>query len=66
MSDERFYGNRILTTGRGQCERCAQIIVRVLVAHAGGRRWESADIGMHGYVTHTCPQPPPSNLRKAA
>lgn len=65
MSDPGFHGHKILTTGSGQCEKCAQCITRVLVDYPGGRQWMTADIGTYGYVQHTCPSPP-SSLRKAA
>lgn len=66
MRREVFNGRDIITTGRGQCEHCRCVVVRVLVEEPGGRRWHAADIGNYGYVPHDCGPSGDAPMRKAA
>ena len=63
MTRELFKGQDVLAIGRGQCERCKQIVVRVLVAD---RTWHAAEIGHYGYTPHTCKPTGEAPVRKAA
>jgi hypothetical protein len=66
MRREIFKGQEVLSTGRGQCERCKSVIVRVLIDESGGRTWHSAEVGNYGYVPHNCKPSGSAPAKKAA
>lgn len=66
MRRELFKGQEVLATGRGQCEHCRTVVVRVLIAEHGGRQWHAAEIGNYGYIPHNCRPSGDAPVRKAA
>lgn len=54
MTPQLYNGHAILVSGNGQCSSCATGIYRILVQQGQGRSWHTVDLGLTGYIPHTC------------